>query len=205
MPLLQVRVLPPAPPLRSDRRVAGNSHGRTNAGRVARVGLHAMGRRLQPRAGGRHGVCSPPRALLDQTHRRRDGRIVCCRERGRSTLADAVLAVGATMGIRSRVPELPGPGARELGLRLLRAELRAVATRQGEIRPGQLLPLPSIALELGPGTSLAARSRGRHPTRFLFTLPSTLVRYARHIFRNATDTYGRFQRSSYPARTAIPG
>src|SRR5829696_2034977 len=55
------------------------------------------------------------------------------------------MGVGASVGLRSGVPELPRSGAGELGGRLLRPQLPAIGPGQDPVRPSELLPLPPVA------------------------------------------------------------
>src|SRR5215217_7076065 len=55
------------------------------------------------------------------------------------------MGVGASVGVRSGLPELPRSGAGELGGRLLRPQLPAIGPGQDPVRPSELLPLPPVA------------------------------------------------------------
>ncbi len=79
-----------------------------------------------------------PRA--SRRHRLRSSR----GEGGRTSMGCAILGVGASVGVGARVPELRRPRPRGVGGGLLRDELRALGEGQGKIRPGRLLPLPSV-------------------------------------------------------------
>jgi hypothetical protein len=105
---------------------------RTGPGPVARAGLHAVGRRLQPGAHRRHGLRPPPRALRAFAPGRRWPRRVRRRKEGGEALAGAVVGVRASVGVRARVTELARPRPRRLGARLLRNQLRLSGARQGD-------------------------------------------------------------------------
>src|SRR6266545_546097 len=105
------------------------------------------------------------------------GRVAGQRAGGRTALAGTVVGPGAPVGVRGRVPELPGPRPGGLGARLLRQQPRAPAARQAALRPGELLPVPAVdQLTAGPpaggtrrpGVPILPQSAARPPS-----LPST--------------------------------
>jgi hypothetical protein len=73
------------------------------------------------------------------------------RQGGRTALAGALVGVDPSVGDWRRVPELPRPGPRRLGTRLLRDQLRPSGTRQSEVRSGPFLQLPPIYPESSSG------------------------------------------------------
>jgi hypothetical protein len=56
-----------------------------------------------------------------------------------------------SVGVWRRVPELPRPGPRRLGTRLLRDQPRPSGTRQSEVRSGRILQLPPVDPESRSG------------------------------------------------------
>src|SRR5262249_56801550 len=108
------------------------------------------GRRLQPNPRKRHRLRAPPRAVLTQAHRHHRLRLIAARTRLSTPLADEVVEDGTTMGIQTRVSELPGSRPRGLEARLLRHQLPTAPTRQGNLRSRQPLPLPPITPEQPP-------------------------------------------------------
>jgi hypothetical protein len=108
-PFQQVGVLRAAAPCRSDHSADRKPRGETSAWPVARAGLHAMGRAVQSGARRCHSFRPPRRALPDPARGRSRPRRVRHRKGGRPKLVGAVVGDRASVGIRTRVPELPRP------------------------------------------------------------------------------------------------
>jgi FAD/FMN-containing dehydrogenase len=107
VPGCQVGVLHPAAPRRGCRRAGGEL--RTGSARrpVPRAGLHALGRRLQPRAPRRHRLCPPRCALPAQARGRgRPPSLYRCNT-SRASVGDPLLGAGTPVGIGPGVPQLP--------------------------------------------------------------------------------------------------
>jgi hypothetical protein len=132
-------------PGRDDRDAGRAPHPRVGPRPVARGRLPAMGGRLQPRARRRDRLRPPRRTLPGPAPGPGQPRPRTGGARRRARLAGALVDAGASMGIRGRVPELPGCRLAGLGARLPREELRPPAARQGGLRPGRLLPLSPVA------------------------------------------------------------
>ena len=102
----------------------------------AEARLHALGRRLQPRACGRHRLPTPRGAVPARALGRRPGRLRRRRDRGRARLAVGLVGARAPLWLGRRVRELPRYGPTRRAPRLLGRQPRARAARQGKVRPG---------------------------------------------------------------------
>ena len=135
----QVGVLPASAPGGRDRRGCAEILAADGAARRgARAGTHALGRGLQPGAGGATALRPPRRALPAQAGRRgRSGRgserraEPGWRTRGRSS---------HPYGSRRRLPQLPGPRARGLGRAYHGDEPRAARAAKAAYDPQGVFP-----------------------------------------------------------------